>query len=95
MLLMNAGVASSVSPVVEANSCGKDFVHCRVSATGTFAADSVTVQHSPDSGTTWFTLGTLGKSGDEFVVEDPFDWIRAIAGPAMTGVANVFLDFSA
>lgn len=93
--LLGSGVASVVSPIADMHSCGKDFVHARIMATGTFAADLVTVQHSPDSGKTWFTLGTLAKSGDEFVVEDPFDWIRAVCGANMTGVANVFVETAA
>ena len=37
--LLGSGVASAVSPIADMHSCGKDFVHARIMATGTFAAD--------------------------------------------------------
>lgn len=93
--LLKAAGAGVTSPVVDMHSCGKDFVHARILATGTFAVDLITVEHSPDSGLNWFPLGTLGKALDEFVVEDPVDWIRARTGAAQTGVANVYIEPSA
>lgn len=94
-ILLKVTGANGVSPVLDAHSCGKDFVKIRATALGNFAADIVKLQHSPDSGLNWIDLGTFAAAKDEVIVDPPFDWLRAIGGPAMTGTCNVYIDPSA
>lgn len=93
ILILNGG-ANAVGVPEDMHSCGRSPVRIRVSAAGGFSGDVVSLQHSPDSGVTWFPLDTLSNL-QEVRVEDPFDWIRAVAGPAMTGTARVFVATSA
>ena len=86
-----AGVASTYEDV---HSCGRNPVSIRVSAKGSNAGDLVNMQQSPDSGTSWFDIGQVAVPG-ELVIEDPLDWVRAVADGGNSGTVTCFIDTSA
>ena len=59
----------------------------RFSAIGGFT-DSVTLQHSPDGGTTWIDIGTISNETD-ITVSDPLVELR-VAGDHSAGTATVY-----
>ena len=79
---------------VDFHSCGRNPVSIRVTAVGGYSADVVTIQQSPDSGTTWISEGTLA-SGAELTIERPVEWLRASAGAGLVGTAKVYAEASA
>jgi hypothetical protein len=103
--ILNGG-ANSVTPpgpytrapdgngYVDCHSCGRNPASVRVTATGGFTGDTVSIQQSPDSGVTWIAEGVLANNG-ELTIERPIDWLRAVAGPALIGTAKVYAEASA
>ncbi len=89
-LLTNA-VAGTVGNKVDVHSIAAYRVSLRIDAIGGFTTDVVTIQESPDDGTTWIALGTL-TSGAQLIVAAPVDTIRAVAGAAMVGTATVIAE---
>lgn len=60
----------------------------RFTAIGGFTGN-VTIEHSPDGGTTWISLGTLG-SGDDLSISDPVRLVR-VGGDHTAGTATVYM----
>jgi|SRR5215472_17530315 len=80
---------------VDCHSCGRNLASLRLLVAGTFTAGNVIFEHSPDSGITWFPLGS-GPVGTEIAVERPIDWVRARTDGAIAGgTASAFMEVSA
>lgn len=81
------GVAEDVRSI-----CNYRFT-LRIDALGGYGGDVVTIQESPDGGTTWNNVGTL-TSGQQLVLAEPYDLVRANTGASLTGTATVIAEVS-
>lgn len=91
--LLSAAVAGTVGNKVDVHSIDSKRIALRIDATGGYSGDVVTIEHSPDNGTTWILVGTLA-SGAELVIRDPVDTIRAKCGASLSGAATVYAEIS-
>jgi len=85
-----AAPASTTGPWIGVWPTAGKFVEMRVSAVGGFSGDTVTVQHSIVGQEAFpITLGTL-SNGQDLIIDEPVEQIRAVTGPALVGNARVF-----
>jgi len=91
-MLSNAGPGVT-SNGIDTRSISYNFNQMRFSAVGTFAAQGVVIEHSPDGGATWIALTPAGgmASGSDLLVDAPVDLVRARTVAGQTGTASVYL----